>query len=165
MTVPCVIAVDPGAKGAIAFLTESGELISVLDMPSVIVRVNRKDRTRVAEQALALLIAANRPLHAFVELSGPMPTDGSQQAYGMGLAAGLVRGVLAGLGIPITLIPPVVWKRGMGLTADKGMCRQRAMQLFPARADLFARVKDEGRAESSLIGVYGLRTWQRDAAG
>ena len=57
-------------------------------MPSVVVRVSGTNRTRVAEQALALLVAANRPLHAFVEATGPRNTDGSQQAFGMGMAAG-----------------------------------------------------------------------------
>ena len=163
--VPCIVAIDPGAHGAVAFLTDGGALLDVLDMPSVTVKVSGKNRTRVAEQALALLIAANRPTHAFIEASGPRDTDGSQQAYGMGMAAGLARGVLAGLGIPTSPpFQPAAWKRTMGLTSDKGLSRQRAMMMFPARADLFARVKDDGRAEAALLGLYGLRTLQREMA-
>jgi len=163
--VPCVCAIDPGAHGAIAFLTDGGALLDALDMPSIVIKVSGKNRTRVVEQALALLIAANRPMHAFLEASGPRPTDGSQQAFGMGFTAGVVRGVLAGLAVPLEPpVQPSVWKRAMGLTQDKGLSRQRAMMLFPARADLFARVKDEGRAEAALLGLYGLRMWQRAVA-
>lgn len=163
--VPCVCAIDPGAHGAIAFLTDGGALLDVLDMPSVTVKVGKTNRTRVAEQALALLIAANRPMHAFLEASGPRNTDGTAQAFGMGMTAGIVRGVLAGLAVPLEQpYQPAAWKRAMGLTADKGTSRQRAMMLFPARADLFARARDDGRAEAALLGLYGLRMWQRQVA-
>lgn len=39
---------------------------------------------------------------------------------------------------------------------DKNQARARAMALFPAAAKLFARVKDDGRADASLIAFHGL---------
>ena len=33
--------------------------------------------------------------------------------------------------------------------------RERAMQLFPASAELFQRKKDDGRSDASLIAKYG----------
>jgi crossover junction endodeoxyribonuclease RuvC len=35
--------------------------------------------------------------------------------------------------------------------------RYRAAQLFPARAELFKRVKDDGRSDATLIAAYGAR--------
>jgi hypothetical protein len=45
----------------------------------------------------------------------------------------------------------------MQVTKDKGSSRRRAMQLFPARAALFQRVQDDGRAEAVLLGAHALR--------
>lgn len=165
VVVGTIVAVDVGANGALAFLTDGGALIGVFDMPSVTVKVGKTNRTRVAEQALALLIAAHQPVHAYVEQVGPMPTDGSQQAFGMGLTYGIVRGVIAALGIPVTYTTPGVWKRAMGVTSDKGNSRRRTMELYPVQARDFERVKDDGRAEAVLIGLHGLRMHQaREAA-
>jgi crossover junction endodeoxyribonuclease RuvC len=152
-----IAAIDPGAHGALAFLTDAGALLTVVDLPSIEVRVGKGKRTRVVPQALALLLAAQRPAHAFVERVGPMPRDGAAQAFGLGMAAGLAEGVLAALGVPVTFITPQAWKRAHGLTADKGAARRRAMQLFPSHAGDFQRVKDDGRAEATLIGLCGLR--------
>ena len=38
--------------------------------------------------------------------------------------------------------------------ADLGS-RERAMQLFPASAELFQRKKDDGRSDATLIAKYG----------
>ena len=58
------------------------------------------------------------------------------------------------------LVTPQLWKKAMRLVADKDAARQRAVQLFPERAEWFRRVKDDGRAEAAMIALYG---WQRSA--
>jgi hypothetical protein len=64
--------------------------------------------------------------------------------------------VLAAAGVPITFITPPAWKRAIGLTLkSKDAARSEAIRRWPDRAALFARVKDDGRAESALIGVAG----------
>jgi crossover junction endodeoxyribonuclease RuvC len=148
-----ICGIDPGAGGAIAFLTEDGLIADVLDMPTV----NVNGKNRVATQALALLIAANRPTHAYVELVAARPGQGVSSMFAFGQACGVVDGVLAALGVPVTYITPQQWKRAMQVTKDKGSSRRRAMQLFPARAALFQRVQDDGRAEAVLLGAYALR--------
>jgi hypothetical protein len=45
--------------------------------------------------------------------------------------------------------------------ATKDMARGEAIRRWPGRAGLFARGKDDGRAEAALIGIAGLR---RDSA-
>jgi crossover junction endodeoxyribonuclease RuvC len=42
------------------------------------------------------------------------------------------------------------------VTADKSTSRQRACELWPSESHRFARVKDDGRAESCLVARYGL---------
>ncbi len=153
-----ILAIDPGAHGAVAFLSPSGVLLDVTDMPAIEVKVGKARRTRVATAALAEVIRRHGVLHAFVERVGAMPGQGSASMFAFGHAAGIVEGVLAALGIATTFITPAAWKRAMQVPSDKGACRQRAMQVFPMQADLFRRVKDDGRAEAALLGLHGLRT-------
>lgn len=154
-----IAAIDPGAAGAIAFLSPDGALASVVDMPAV--KVGTK--LRVAPQAVALLLAARRPSHCFIEQVGAMPGQGVVSMFAFGQAVGILDGAVAALGIPVSYIAPAAWKRGMQVSADKGSSRRRAMQLFPSHADAFQRVRDDGRAEAALLGVYGLRTTAREA--
>lgn len=145
--------IDPGAGGAVAILRADGSLMSVFDMPVVQI----KGRKRVAAQALTLLLATQRPAHAFVERVSSMPGEGQAGAFTFGYACGIIEGVMAGLAIPVTFITPQVWKKAFSLTRDKGECRRRAMQLWPAHAADFVRVRDDGRAEGAMIGLYGVQ--------
>jgi len=54
------------------------------------------------------------------------------------------------------LVPPAKWKRDMQLNASKDGSRAKAIQLWPAQAGEFKRVKDDGRAEACLIAKWGL---------
>lgn len=156
-----VLGVDPGAKGAFAFVDErTGALVDVLDMPTI----TADGKTRVTAQAIALLIAANKPTHAYVEKVGARPGQGVSSMFAFGQAVGAVDGVLAALGIPVTYVTPAQWKRELQVTKDKGSSRRRAMQLAPQRAGLFTRVKDDGRAEAYLLAVHGLRGRLKRAA-
>jgi hypothetical protein len=48
-------------------------------------------------------------------------------------------------------------KRALGLNNDGETSRVRAIETWPDHADLFARKKDDNRAEAALLGLYGLR--------
>ena len=153
-----IVGIDPGSKGAIAFLTDAGALLSVHDMPALQIDVAGKRRTRLAVADLALLFAERECTAAYVEKVGAMPGQGVSSCFSFGYAAGVVEGVLAMRGVPLTFITPQVWKKAMQVRSDKDGCRQRAMQLFPSHAGAFSRVKDDGRAEAALIAFHG---WQR----
>ena len=65
----------------------------------------------------------------------------------------VIQGVLAAAGIPATFITPSAWKRAVGLTLKlKDAARSEAIRCWPNHAALFGRVKDDGRAESALVG-------------
>ena len=57
--------------------------------------------------------------------------------------------------VPIQYVTPAKWKGHFRLNRDKGVSRGLATQRFPDCADLFKRVKDDGRAEAALIALYG----------
>lgn len=154
-----IVAIDPGATGAIAWLSDAGDLLAIEDMPSMEILVGGKKRTRVSAAGLADLIGSigdRRPRSAFVEKVGAMPGQGTASMFSFGYSAGLAEGVLAGLGVPVEFLTPQAWKKNIGL-ADKAAARMRAGQQWPEMAKLFARKKDEGRAEAALMGLAGIR--------
>ena len=152
-----VLGIDPGAHGAIARLDVVHGLFTVDDMPTALVKVGKGNKTRIMVSLLAQLIRYDRPDHAYIEAVSARPGQGVTSVFAFGQVLGQIEGVLAALGVPVTYVQPRAWKKAFSLSADKGTSRARAMQLWPAQAALFARVKDDGRAEAALIGLYGLR--------
>ena len=128
-----VIGIDPGNKGAIAVLKESGELVEVWDMPTLEVKVGKALKTRISP---ALLTQEVRDVElrgdcdikcAYMEAVSSSPQMGVSSAFAFGEGFGIVKGVLAALGIPVELVPPAKWKRDMGLNQSKDGSRAKAI--------------------------------------
>jgi crossover junction endodeoxyribonuclease RuvC len=152
-----IIGIDPGAGGAVAILTRSGELVHVFDMPAVEVVVGGKAKRRVSPEMLAaeLKLYADQGAWAVIEQVGAMPGQGVSSMFAFGEAFGLAKGVLAGLAIPTQSVTPGKWKKALQLNAGKDAARAKAAALWPAQAGEFKRVKDDGKAEAALIGMWG----------
>jgi hypothetical protein len=152
-----ILGIDIGANGAIALLTDQGELTEMFDMPCL--RDGPKNRRTVNAPLLAEIIYKSHASRAFVERVGPRPMEGAVGAFAFGNAAGVVRGCLAAAAIPALFITPATWKRVVGVPPGKDMkdmARSKAIERWPAKADLFKRKSDDGRAEAALIGIAGL---------
>lgn len=152
------IGIDPGKSGAIALLAYGGALVDVYDMPLA--------GGLVSPQLIAGLEdwANGEYGTAVIEDVHSMPKQGVASSFGFGRSKGVVEGVFAGAGRPLVYVSPAVWKRDMKLTRDKDGCRRRAIELWPSRSDLFARVKDDGRAEAALIGLWYQRFGRAERA-
>jgi crossover junction endodeoxyribonuclease RuvC len=152
-----VLSVDIGVTGAIAIL-EDDELIDVFDMPCL--ADGPAKRRSVNAPLFAEIIAKSRAKLAFVEYVGPRPQEGAVGAFAFGRSRGVVEGVMAALGLPVQFVTPSTWKRAVGIAPGrdgaKDAARSEAIRRWPSKAALFARVKDDGRAEAALIGVAGL---------
>lgn len=143
----CVLGIDPGLSGAIAFYFPSEPaLIKADDVP---VAGNEIDVATLAQR-----LAQMRPDVCIIERVGAMPKQGVASTFKFGVAFGMVRGVVAAAGIPMHLVTPPVWKRHFHLDSDKEKARALALRLWPSSA-CFSRKKDHGRAEASLIARYG----------
>jgi crossover junction endodeoxyribonuclease RuvC len=106
---------------------------------------------------LAAIVFKSHADLAFVESVNARPGESPTAAFAFGRSRGVIEGVLAAAGVPCAFITPPAWKRAVGLTlASKDAARAEAIRRWPGFAELFARVKDDGRAESALIGVAGL---------
>lgn len=143
----CVMGIDPGASGAVAFYyTEFPSKIGVFDFPIVDNEINCS--------ALADLIRNHNPELAVIEAVGPMPKQGVSSTFKFGVAYGMARGVISSLMIPQIYVTPTKWKKFYGLPADKEKARETAITLWPS-SDGFRRKKDHGRAEAALLARYG----------
>ncbi|TCR64670.1 hypothetical protein [Bosea sp. BK604] len=149
-----IAAIDPGLTGAVAFLDPQAlERVSVFDMPVV--------GSEVDIASLARLLREHGPAFALVELVGPMPRDGSIQAFKFGAAYASAKATVSLTGICLHLATPAVWKKHFKIQGGpdgKEQARGLALRLFPASAASFARKKDHGRAEAALLARFALET-------
>ena len=150
------MGIDPGAFGAIAILDKDSRELVIIDMPTLKVKrgprvVNQVDAHMLAD---ALRGHVTADTSALIEKVHAMPGQGVSSMFSFGRAAGIVEGVLAGLSVSFELIPPATWIKSMRTFGGKDGSRQRAQELFPDYAHLFARKKDDGRAEAALLACY-----------
>ena len=151
MTASFIIGCDPGASGALAWLdADTGGLVVVEDMPhhdGVVSGALIADMVR-RHSGIATTVA-------WIELVGAMPKQGVSSTFKFGRSYGAIAGALEALRIPTNYVTPAKWKSAAGLGKDKGQSRRRAIELWPAHSHMFARVKDDGRAEACLIARHG----------
>jgi hypothetical protein len=146
----CIIGIDPGISGAIAFYFPSRpDLIAVEDLPVA--------GGEIDAATLARRIAQMTPTFAAVEQVHAMPRQGVSSTFKFGCAYGAIRGVVSALGIATHLVTPGRWKKHFRLSADKEQARALALRLWPG-SEHFSRKKDHGRAEASLLARFGAET-------
>jgi crossover junction endodeoxyribonuclease RuvC len=92
---------------------------------------------------------------AYLERVNAMAGQGVSSVFSFGRSSGIVEGILAAYDITTTLVTPQTWQKSMEVRGGKDGSRERAMQLFPMHAAMFARVKDDGRADAALMAAYG----------
>lgn len=153
-----ILGIDPGMKGALAFYGEGpldqSEYFTVFDMPVFV--GGKKQKPAVDAAGVASIIEKFQPKFAMVEKVNAMKGWGIGSCFRFGESYGVVRGVLAALKISTHLVAPQTWKKHFGLPGgNKEASRRLVIERWPQCASLFARVKDEGRAEAALIAAYG----------
>ena len=152
-----VIGIDHGAHGAIAELSDDGDLLQLHDMPSL---DEGNGRPATNAPLLAAILAKMNARNIYCEFVSARPTDARTAAFAFGRARGVVEGVAGALGLPIVFLTPPTWKRMADIppgAENKDIARARAIAKWPAMADRFARKLDVDRAEAALIGWAGLR--------
>ncbi len=148
------IGVDPGFTGAVAYYWPKENHIQVFDMP---VYKNAKGKTELNLFELHEILTpeGDEPHMAIIEQVAAMRGQGVSSMFRFGQSYGATQMAVAAHKIPIQYVTPAKWKGHFRLNRDKGVSRGLATQRFPDCADLFKRVKDDGRAEAALIALYG----------
>lgn len=149
------IGIDPGLNGAIAFLdTEKGHL-SVVDMPTFEVKRNNKAKREVSPHGLADVLSLSQNVAGVVlERVGAMPGQGVTSVFSFGRSVGIIEGILAAEHMAVSIVTPQAWQKAAGVRGGKDGARQRACELFPNYAGLFARKKDDGRADAACMAWF-----------
>jgi len=149
-----IIGVDPGKTGAIAMLDDDGELITMDDMPAIGKHVSVALLKNIFHECQKH--SAER-VTCVIEDVHSTPQMGVTSAFSFGRSKGVVEAMAAGLGMRLVYVTPAKWKKDMSLTKNKGHSRALATQRWPADAELFKRVKDDGRAEAALVALWHVR--------
>ena len=148
-----IYGIDPGFTGAVSlYWTDTGKL-ECYDMPTF---KNPKGKTLINLHELLRILRneADESCIAVVERVNAMPNQGVSSTFRFGQGFGQLEMGIAACNLPIQYVSPAVWKKHFGLNRDKGVSRGLVTQRLPQYAHLFARVKDDGRAEATLIALY-----------
>ena len=140
-----IVGIDPGMRGAVALIYDD-DSVFIEDMPILGKEVNGA--------ALVVTLKEFTPDHAWLESVNSFGM-GRQSAFNFGQGVGVIKGVLAALNIPYTLVTPATWKKHFKLGRNKDASRAAAIRLYPKSAEMFKLKKHEGRAEATLIAAYG----------
>lgn len=143
-----IVGIDPGVSGAIVAV-RGREIVTCQDMPTVAVR--GKNIVDAAGVVMVLEVLAHQTEIAILEHVQGVQQAGATSAFTFGRGFGVIEGVLAGLGVRHELVRPQRWTKDLRVTRDKGDHRRAAMRLWPGSRDLFARAKDDGRADAALL--------------
>lgn len=158
-----ILGVDPGCYGALALLCDNGRYLGVWDMPILLLRRGKTDKAEVDGVELArLLRGLYRDDIVVLEQVGGLPGQSAPAAFNFGRAAGAVEYAAKALGLRVETVAPVTWKKALRVNEGKDGSRALAMRMWPEKADLFKRKKDDGRAEAALIAEWGRRTFQKE---
>ena len=156
-----IIGIDPGLSGALVVLGD-GTPVDHIDTPTV---SERSGRNSVNGAAVAAWVRGVRMANSgasflvVIERVGAMPGNGATSMFRFGQSDGIVRGVIAALGVPMVEVEPQKWKQRMGCAkADKDYARTVAIQRMPTAAEWFTRKKDIGRADAALIALWAHET-------
>lgn len=141
-----IAAIDPGLSGAIAFFDPAEpHLVTAEDLPVA--------GGEIDVATLAARLRSMAPDVAIIEQVASMPKQGVASTFKFGVAYGMARGIVTGLGIPLHLVTPRRWKAHFHLDSDKDKSRALALRYWPT-STAFARKRDDGRAEAALLARY-----------
>lgn len=156
---PLIVAIDPGAHGAIAF--RCGKHYTVIDIPSMKIKKGKGNRT-VFDRPLILRIFKMvkkmgnswHSLHAVVEQPPPKGASAFGQFH-IGCSYAMWPMFLMAMGFTVDDPMASPWKRVMRLNSNKENSRYTAMKMFP-KADLKLKCNHD-RAEALLLSEYHRR--------
>ena len=168
-----IAGADPGADGAVAFMdAETGRVLGIVDTPMAATEL------QVRDLVLELLwtLDGRRCGHLWIERQAPYAGAdrriGATSAFHLGQRYMALKAIAACHGWPYEIVSAARWKRHFGIAADKSLALDCAGRLLPEDAGLWTarrgyvtKARAIGRAEASLIALYGVRSMTAIATG
>ena len=148
-----IYGIDPGFTGAVSIYETETDSLVIYDIPVV---KSQKGKTLINLSELLSILSnqRNKPALAVIESVNAMPNQGVSSTFRFGQGFGQLEMGIVASKLPIKYVTPRQWKKYFDLSKDKGESRRLAKLCFPNHAYYFERVKDDGRAEAALIGLY-----------
>jgi len=151
-----MIAIDPGAQGAIVFDTREG--LQVVRMPMT---QRGKKRVLDADGLIEIIMAARADgttICALEDVGVHMAGNNAQSSATFAYTCGMTFGVLRACGVGVRLVPPKMWQSWLGINpgGDKAM-RKRAIKAEVQRR--FPEIKVIGDTADAL-GIYAFAVGQ-----
>lgn len=160
-----IIGIDPGLSGCIVVI-EGERYIDHMHMPTM----REGKRTEINGSAVKQFLMRYWTMDGVgplvkIERVNAMPGRGAggsrikigaTSAFNFGDGAGLVRGIVVGIGFRHQLVTPDQWKRAGGFAGkDKDATRVAALRLYPDIADLNLKAKGQALADAIFIARHG----------
>lgn len=152
-----IIGVDPGNNGALCVLDPENARMRIFDMP-VFEFTTTRQRVKIDPYGVAEIVKGQPVAACYMEEVNTSPQMGVVSAGSFMEGKGILLGVFGAMGIPLTQIKPMVWKKQLRVPADKRAAVQRASQLFPDLSSFFKGPRGgvlDGRAEAALLTFFG----------
>lgn len=154
-----VVAIDPGLTGAVAILTEEGDVEHLLDTPSFVMEGKRRDHdAQGMDSLLSTYVGLDRPnLHVYIEQQQMRPDVAVQATAKVWYGYGLWVGMLVTRGLRYTAVRAQTWQKEMYQGAV-GEGKERSLlvasRLWP---NVLIPKTRHDRADALLIAEYGRR--------
>lgn len=142
------IGIDPGAKGAMAVLTERHPPMLFAYHPEVYI------------QTLKTFKQEDEDCICCIEGVQPIRGNGIIALFKLGQSYGWLLGILDSIGIPYQPITPQRWKKEFSLTSDKAKSVEVCKRIYPGVSLLRterSKKEDDGMAEALLMATYAKR--------
>jgi hypothetical protein len=151
------LGIDPGLSGAVAALDLAARRFVAIETPTFeIAKSGGKGKRREVDdrQLVEWIKQFSHADFVVIEKVSSMPKQGVASTFSFGVAYGVYRGAIAGLGVPWQSVVPRVWKSYFKLSDDGELSRKRATELMPWAAAAWPYKKDHNVAEAALLAYY-----------
>ncbi len=154
-----ILGCDPGLSGALVLISTDGVktyILSCIDMPTLTMVKNKRDIDVVALGAWLKEQTDEWTIdRVVIEKVHSMPKQGVASTFKFGMCYGALRGAVATLLIPTTLVTPQAWKKKLSVASAKDGAIARATELMPHERLWWKLKKHDGRAEAAMIALWG----------
>lgn len=151
------IGIDPGLSGAMVAMTfDAVTVVGWKQMP-VSAKTHGQGKQVDAYAVADWLAQWDGDIETMcIERVSARPGQGVSGMFSFGRSVGVIEGVCATMGWPITWVLPTAWKRAAGiLKAEKDAARTVCLDLYPEMRSALQKKASIGIADATLIARHG----------
>ena len=161
-----IIGIDPGISGSICFF-EDGKILDVIEMPTMTEGKKNKKQVNGSQIYNEILLRINKfdkkDVKVIIEHVSAMPGQGVTSMFNFGQSFGILKGICAGMRLPMYFVRPAKWKKYFNLiNSEKDASRTRAIEIFPDFSLNLSKKKDSNKADAILIASYYYETYKEN---